>query len=151
LLANILNIYLIETIHSKKLATQLNNVFTKAKREDTVGVLVQVNVSGEENKHGIKPDEVDDVVDHIQQQCPRLQFRGVMCIGMNNRMDDGPNPDFVNLSNIRARVAERLNVSANTLELSMGMSADFEEAIKLGSTSVRVGSSIFGQRPRRQM
>ena len=58
----------------------------------------------------------------------------------------GENPDFSTLSNVRKEVSEATNISEADIELSMGMSNDFEEAIKMGSTNVRVGSSIFGAR-----
>ena len=58
----------------------------------------------------------------------------------------GGNPDFSKLRESRASVAEALNIKESEIELSMGMSKDFEEAIRMGSTNVRVGSSIFGGR-----
>merc|ERR1711875_166260 len=60
--------------------------------------------------------------------------------------DVGENPDFSTLSRVRKEVSEATNISEEDMELSMGMSNDFEEAIKMGSTNVRVGSSIFGAR-----
>ena len=58
----------------------------------------------------------------------------------------GSNPDFETLKKVRQTVAEATNINETDIELSMGMSKDFEEAIKIGSTNVRVGSSIFGAR-----
>ena len=58
----------------------------------------------------------------------------------------GGNPDFLKLRESRKRIAEDLNMKESDIELSMGMSKDFEEAIRMGSTNVRVGSSIFGGR-----
>ena len=58
----------------------------------------------------------------------------------------GGNPDFLKLRESRKRIAEDLNIKECDIELSMGMSKDFEEAIRMGSTNVRVGSSIFGGR-----
>ena len=58
----------------------------------------------------------------------------------------GGNPDFSKLRESRKKVAEDLNIKESDIELSMGMSKDFEEAIRMGSTNVRVGSSIFGGR-----
>ena len=58
----------------------------------------------------------------------------------------GSNPDFETLKKVRQAVAEATNINETDIELSMGMSKDFEEAIKIGSTNVRVGSSIFGAR-----
>ena len=58
----------------------------------------------------------------------------------------GGNPDFTKLRESRTAIAEVLNIKESDIELSMGMSKDFEEAIRMGSTNVRVGSSIFGGR-----
>ena len=58
----------------------------------------------------------------------------------------GGNPDFLKLRESRKRIAEDLNMKESDIELSMGMSKDFEEAIRMGCTNVRVGSSIFGGR-----
>ncbi|RUS23365.1 hypothetical protein BC937DRAFT_93309 [Endogone sp. FLAS-F59071] len=69
-----------------------------------------------------------------------------MTIGAPDRAaTEEPNPDFVCLNECRKRVEEILTLQS--LELSMGMSDDFEEALKLGSTNIRVGSTIFGARP----
>ena len=131
---------------SSKLATKMNNQLSTS----TVGVFVQVNTSGEQNKNGLEPDSVLETVQHIRQKCPRLKFSGLMTIGnLGNSLSavkDGGNPDFQTLREVRRKVSQELNVPESEIELSMGMSNDFEEAIKCGSTNVRVGSSIFGAR-----
>jgi uncharacterized pyridoxal phosphate-containing UPF0001 family protein len=58
----------------------------------------------------------------------------------------GPNPDFQCLAKCRQTICERLKIPPDEMELSMGMSADFENAIAAGSTNVRIGSKIFGSR-----
>ncbi len=133
----------VETVDSQKLATKLD-----AARGDAtapLNVFVQVNTSGEASKSGVAPDD-DDVllalVQHIRLQCPRLRFAGLMTIG--ERGDTSA--DFELLRGVRERVAAALDVPANSIGLSMGMSGDYEKAIELGSTNVRVGSSIFGAR-----
>ena len=140
------NLTLIETITSSKLATKINNQLSSS----TVGVFVQVNTSGEQNKNGLEPDSVLETVQHIRQKCPKLKFSGLMTIGnLGNSLSavkDGGNPDFQTLREVRRKVSQELNVPESEIELSMGMSNDFEEAIKCGSTNVRVGSSIFGAR-----
>ena len=67
-----------------------------------------------------------------------------------NEDDGGDNADFVALRNELDEVAQGLGWERERLELSMGMSEDFENAIRLGSGEVRVGSTIFGERPARQ-
>merc|ERR1712106_436516 len=141
------NLSTIETVTSTKLATKLNNQVDKNSK---VGVFVQVNTSGEVNKNGLEPSEIIDTVKFILEKCPNLKFSGLMTIGnLGNSLaasNVGENPDFSTLSNVRKEVSEATNISEADIELSMGMSNDFEEAIKMGSTNVRVGSSIFGAR-----
>ena len=78
---------------------------------------------------------------HIVNNCPKLRLSGVMTIGQA-----GEPRCFATLRECRDAVATALGQSSETLELSMGMSGDFEQAAEAGSTSVRVGSSIFGAR-----
>jgi len=141
------NLSLIETVTSTKLATKLNNL---AQGKKTVGVFVQVNTSGEANKNGIEPGEVVDTVKFVIEKCPKLNFLGLMTIGnLGNSLaasNEGSNPDFETLVQVRRQVSDATDISEADIELSMGMSNDFEEAIKMGSTNVRVGSSIFGAR-----
>merc|ERR1719189_2473642 len=142
------NLSVIETVTSSKLATKINNQLATTER--TVGVFVQVNTSGEQNKNGLEPGSVLETVQHIREKCSKLKFSGLMTIGnLGNSLSaakDGGNPDFQSLREVRREVSQQLNVPESEIELSMGMSNDFEEAIKCGSTNVRVGSSIFGAR-----
>jgi len=140
------NLSVIETVTSEKLATKLNN----QAGDDPVSVMVQINTSGEANKNGVEPGEGVKLCEHIVNKCARLQLVGLMTIGnLGNSIQagqKGENPDFLKLVEVRKEVASTLGVPENSLELSMGMSNDFEEAIRMGSTNVRVGSSIFGAR-----
>lgn len=81
------------------------------------------------------------IAKHILANCPQLRFAGVMTIGAPGDMDC-----FDRLVEARKLIATATGVEEAGLELSMGMSGDFEEAIARGSTNVRVGSSIFGAR-----
>jgi len=141
------NLSIIETVTSNKLATKLNN---QAKQNSKIGVFVQVNTSGEANKNGLEPSDAVETVKFILEKCPNLNFSGLMTIGnLGNSLaasNVGENPDFSTLANVRKQVSEATNISEADMELSMGMSNDFEEAIRMGSTNVRVGSSIFGAR-----
>ena len=78
-------------------------------------------------------------------------FKGLMTIGalahsVAREPTSGPNPDFLTLLDCRKKIVEELQLEIENVELSMGMSNDFEEAIRMGSTNIRVGSSIFGAR-----
>ncbi|GAA6107059.1 pyridoxal phosphate homeostasis protein isoform X1 [Tachysurus ichikawai] len=91
------NLYMVETIDSVKLADKLNSSWQKLRSSNTQGlkVMVQINTSGEENKHGLNPDETVDTVKHIVSNCPALVFSGLMTIGRYGYdLSEGPNPDF---------------------------------------------------------
>ena len=117
-------------------------------------VFVQVNTSGEEEKSGVEPQEATELCKHIRERCPHLKLQGVMTIGAIARSKEAEqgkeNEDFVTLREVRNSVAKELGIEEKELELSMGMSEDFESAIRCGSNEVRVGSTIFGQRPSKQ-
>lgn len=141
------NLYIIETVDSQKLAEALENSWKKINKGYKLKVMVQVNTSGEENKNGVAPHEVTNLVQYIIEKCPNLEFSGLMTIGsIGHDVTKGPNPDFQSLLQCRKNVCSELNLDISNIELSMGMSSDFEHAIEIGSTSVRVGSAIFGSR-----
>lgn len=122
----------IETLDRPKLATAI------AAERDRLGrcpdLLVQVNVGREPQKAGIDPDEAEAFVADCRERLG-LPVTGLMCIPP---ADEDPRPHFAFLAELAAK--EGLAV------LSMGMSGDFEAAIALGATHVRVGSAIFGAR-----
>lgn len=120
--------------------------------EDRLRVFIQVNTSGEESKSGVKPSDALTLCHFVQKQCPRLRLQGLMTIGAIARSrattPETENDDFICLRETRDRAAKELGLEGeDTLELSMGMSGDFEGAIALGSDEVRVGTTIFGERP----
>ncbi|OJD18119.1 YggS family pyridoxal phosphate enzyme [Emergomyces pasteurianus Ep9510] len=121
-------------------------------------VFVQVNTSGEENKSGVEPAEAIRLCRYIREKCPRLKLQGLMTIGAIARSKtttpENENEDFVCLKETREMVEKELGLLGGNvggegegLELSMGMSEDFEGAIAMGSNQVRIGSTIFGARP----
>ncbi len=148
-LLSVPHIWCVETVSSDRLATSLDISWGKKRTDPTQKLLifVQVNTSGEESKSGCDPAATVEIIRHIQHNCANLQFKGLMTIGrFGHDYTTGANPDFEMLVAIRRQVYKSLSMSENECELSMGMSADFEEAIMAGSTNVRVGSTIFGAR-----
>jgi len=136
----------IETVSTLKLAAKLNRAVDTlnedAEEKKKLGIYIQVNTSGEESKSGLSPDgEVADLVKQISEECPGLSIDGLMTIGA-----PGDYSCFDTLVKCRDEVAPLLGREPDELELSMGMSGDFEIAVAKGATSVRVGSTIFGQR-----
>ncbi|KAF9814369.1 hypothetical protein SFRURICE_014118, partial [Spodoptera frugiperda] len=107
------NLYIVETVHSEKLADNLNKQWPKYRKA----------------KNGIEPSETTKVVEHVLKNCPNLDFKGLMTIGQYDYdMSLGPNPDFLTLSKCRQEVCENLKLDINKVELSMGMSTDYEHA-----------------------
>lgn len=149
LVTEVQNLDFVETVDSEKLANKLSSAVQESPRKDRpLNVLIQVNTSGEFSKSGLAPDDkVGVLAKHIVDKCPGLKFRGLMTIGMPDFTSRPQN--FICLWKLRVSVAKVLDVEPETLELSMGMSGDFENAIVLGSTNVRVGSTLFGVRKKK--
>ncbi|KAK9084790.1 hypothetical protein Sjap_025201 [Stephania japonica] len=101
-------------------------------------------------KSGAEPSDCVELARHVKLSCPNLVFSGLMTIGMKDYTSTPEN--FKTLSNCRSNVCAALGIAKEQCELSMGMSGDFEQAIEMGSTSVRIGSTIFGPReyPKKQ-
>jgi hypothetical protein len=104
-------------------------------------VLIQVNVTGEQRKGGCRPEDVEDLADRIAV-LPGLTATGLMAIPP---LDGDPDAVFARLRALRAQV---VTSHPGVMELSMGMSGDLEVAIANGATIVRVGTDVFGPRPR---
>ncbi|XP_053125595.1 pyridoxal phosphate homeostasis protein [Hemicordylus capensis] len=141
------NLFMLETVDSLKLADRVNGSWQKRGSSEKLKIMVQVNTSGEDSKHGLPPGETVTTVAHILQKCPSLEFVGLMTIGsFGHDISKGPNPDFQMLISLRREVCDQLSIPIEKVELSMGMSTDFQHAIEVGSTNVRIGSTIFGER-----
>lgn len=116
--------------------------------DDTLDVMVQVNTSGEDSKSGCAPDEAVAVARYVTDECAFLRLVGLMTIGAPDTQSERP-PAFDVLLRVRGQVEEALGLGGDGgshLGLSMGMSGDFEAAVRCGATTVRVGSAIFGAR-----
>lgn len=151
------NLWCVESVDTIKKANQLDKgrsvLIEKAPEfaEVLLRIYVQVNTSGEEEKSGVEPGEAYGLCKHVRENCSHLKLQGLMTIGAIARSKEASvgieNEDFVKLRETRDSVAKALGIDQNELELSMGMSDDFESAIRCGSNEVRVGSKIFGERP----
>ncbi|KAH6778531.1 putative pyridoxal phosphate-dependent enzyme [Perilla frutescens var. hirtella] len=143
LLTAVPNLAMVEGVDNEKVANNLDRAVSNIGREP-LKVLVQVNTSGEVSKSGVNPSECVDLVKHVKLDCPNLVFSGLMTIGMPDYTSTPDN--FKSLLSCRAEVCKALGITESQCELSMGMSGDFEQAIEMGSTNVRIGSTIFGPR-----
>ena len=122
----------IETLDSEKLAKELKKEILKKKKNPEF--FIQVNVGEELQKGGILPKDLDGFIEFCRKEC-ELNIVGLMCIPPSKQ---AASPYFALLK----KLAQKHNLK----NLSMGMSSDFEDAIALGSTHIRVGSAIFGAR-----
>lgn len=156
LASSIPNLFCVSSVDSIKKATALNagrEALQKAQgAQSSLNIHIQVNTSGEEAKSGTSPGaETTELCRHVMQECPHLTLKGLMTIGAIARSKavqaGQENEDFITLREERDRIEEEVAGLKGTLELSMGMSDDFEQAIGQGSAEVRVGSTIFGTRP----
>ena len=128
-----LNLFdVIETIDREKLAREIAKEFNDNVK--TKSFYIQINTGSEIQKSGIEPIQSDDFIKFCKEDL-KLPIIGLMCIPP---LKEEPSMHFALLK----KISERNHID----ELSMGMSSDFKEAIKFGATSVRVGSSIFGNR-----
>jgi len=141
-------LYMIETIDSESLAKSVNDAVVRKEIEKRLNVMVQINTSGEDSKSGAEPEAGIKLAKYIIEECKQLNLKGLMTIGSfeQSTSDSGINQDFQTLFNVRERLCMELGLDRKEVELSMGMSADYEDAIVQGSTNVRVGSFIFGAR-----
>ncbi len=130
----------VHTVDSVRLATEISKRWVAAGHHDPLPIFMEVNVDQEESKHGLSPDEVPEVARSIRE-LPGLRLQGLMCIpepvsGSGEPARENP---FARLREIGTRVLGKS-------DYSMGMTADFADAIAQGSTHVRVGTAIFGKR-----
>jgi pyridoxal phosphate enzyme (YggS family) len=108
-------------------------------------VLLEVNISGEQTKFGFKPDAVREQIGSLLS-LPRVQVEGLMTIAPIGEHPDDARPFFAKLRTLRDEIAAKTGTPLPVL--SMGMSDDFVTAIEEGATLVRVGTAIFGPRPK---
>lgn len=125
--------HVIETVDSGKLARRLDGMGR------TREVMIEVKLSGEESKEGAAPEELPALIESIRA-CPNLALTGLMTIPPWSEDPEVTRPYF-------RRLAE-LGRLHGLEKLSMGMSHDFEAAIEEGATHIRVGTALFGPRPK---
>jgi pyridoxal phosphate enzyme (YggS family) len=135
----------IDSVDSVKLAEKLNEAARSLNIK--LAVLIEVNVGGEAAKTGIAQDSPE--LENLLLAAPRLEaleFRGLMTVPPFTDDPEGARPYFRKLRELRDRIAARRLPAVAVDQLSMGMSHDFEVAIEEGSTCVRIGTAIFGER-----
>ena len=133
---------LIQSVGSIELLDEIEKV--AAARNLVQDILLEVNIGGEEAKSGFAPEALCEAA-ALARELPHVRVRGVMAIPPIEREPDGNVPYFRKLHALFVDINEKMY--DNELEyISMGMSDDFESAIRCGSNMVRVGTAIFGAR-----
>lgn len=134
----------VDSVDSVKLARKLD-----AAAEKDVPVLIEINIGGEEAKSGVRADssELEELL-RAAAEFERLEIRGLMTIPPFTEDPEEARPYFRRLRQLRDEIFGRKLPRVLMDVLSMGMSHDFEVAIEEGSTCVRVGTAIFGERPK---
>jgi len=137
----------VDSVDSLKLAEKLDAAARKLGRK--LDILLEINVGGEAAKSGVPPDsrELEDLL-LAATRLEALSFRGLMTVPPFTDDPQDARPYFRKLREVRDTIVARKLPSVAMDELSMGMSHDFEVAIEEGSTCVRVGTAIFGARPK---
>ena len=134
----------IESVASLELAERIARRAVATER--VVDVFVQVNVSGEESKSGVAPEDANDLATAIGG-LEGVRLRGFMTIGANTADDGVVRAGFARLRAARdAVLASGEPGTGEAIELSMGMSGDLEAAVTEGATIVRLGTAVFGSR-----
>lgn len=131
---------MIHSVDSLKLAEEIDRRFQMAGR--TANILVQVNVSGEESKFGIQPEEAFPLMESLSQ-LKNIQVCGLMTMAPKTDHPDDCRKFFYGLHKLSVDIRDKKYDNINMGLLSMGMSGDFREAILEGATIVRIGSALF--------
>lgn len=132
----------IETVDRERLVARIEGLLAAEGRR--MPVLLEVNVGGEATKSGAPPERAGDLA-RAALACGHLDVRGLMTVPPFDPDPERARPYFRQLAEMRDRLQETLRHPLP--ELSMGMSHDFETAVEEGSTEVRIGTALFGERP----
>jgi len=134
---------LIQSVDSIRLAKEIDRLAYKA--DKCMDVLIEVNVADEPTKYGIRYEEIDDFIEKISN-FENIRLRGLMSIPPKSENSHENNVFFNKLNKKFIDISAKKVDNSNIDILSMGMSGDYISAVENGSTLVRIGSAIFGER-----
>lgn len=134
---------MIHSVDSLRLAEQIQKECEK--QDETVRILIEVNVAREESKYGLMPEETEEVVRKIAKM-PNIHMCGLMTIAPYVTDPEENRVHFRNLRKLLVDINAKNIDNVSIRELSMGMTGDYEVAIEEGATLIRVGTGIFGSR-----
>lgn len=136
-------VYMIHSVDSKKLMDEIER--QAIKHNVVMKILIQVNISGEETKFGIAPEELESMLIHAGE-LTHVKVCGLMTIAPKINSNMSNRLHFNNIHEIYLDISRKKYDNVNMEYLSMGMSGDYEAAIEEGSDMVRIGSALFGAR-----
>ena len=137
------SVYLIEGVDSLKLLREIQKVAGKTGKQ--VAVLLQVHIAEEETKFGLDEQELQEIR-QLSDQFPEVQFQGLMGMASNTPDVQKVEQEFTRLKLLYDTYQTPEKDNWHFSHLSMGMSGDYQTAVKLGSNMVRIGSLLFGKR-----
>lgn len=135
---------MIHSLDREGLAEEIDKRASKIGR--VIDCLVQVNISGEESKHGMFREEVEPFVRLVAEKYPNIKIKGLMTMAPFDAERDEIKKVFRDLKELSDEINNMNIGNVEMKELSMGMTNDFEIAVEEGATMVRVGTAIFGKR-----
>ncbi len=135
---------LVETVDRPELADRLEMLVAADGGGRVLPVFIEVNVGGEPTKSGVPLTGAHALAEHLVDTCPHLRLLGLMTVPPWNSDPEFARPHFAALRRLGSDLTSHLGVSG--LELSMGMSEDFEVAVEEGASWVRLGRALFGER-----
>jgi len=131
----------IDSVDSVKLARKISNAALQL--EKTVPVLLEINTSSESQKHGFLPNQIDEIMNCFEFS--NIRIEGLMTVGPFTEDKEKIRESFIQLRELKNAINRSIN-QTKLRELSMGMSGDYEIAVEEGSTMVRLGTALFGER-----
>ena len=134
-------------IHSLDSFALCDEVDKRAKDKNIIiPCLIQINISGEETKHGINEGELTEFVKVVTERNTNIKLKGLMGMAAYEENKEKTRPYFQRMKELLVSINSKNINNLEMTELSMGMSNDFEVAIEEGATMVRIGTTIFGER-----
>ena len=134
---------LIHSVDSLSLAQEIDR---QAQKHDKImKILVEVNIGGEESKSGVAPEKLEELLDQLSS-LRHISVQGLMCIPPRCQNPQDSAAYFEKMQQLFIDIKRKNNDNMNMSILSMGMSGDYKTAIRYGSTLVRIGTALFGER-----
>ena len=137
-------VHLIHSVDSLKLLKEINKQEEKNNR--IINVLLQIHIAEEETKFGLDVNELDQLINNSMAQLPNVKICGLMGMASLQNNENKIRKEFRNLKNLFDKYSQFTIHNSQFSILSMGMSSDYTIALEEGSTLVRIGSLVFGER-----